>query len=147
MKEQLERLQIKMGTDKALRISLEKQILIEEKLRKFAEQQLKEKDKKIMSLEKQLEGEKATRSQAKKDWEESIAYWVRVWVQTSTELEALKINFNDCQEKANMSLKTQAELENQIKQYEKLYKKHVMLESELAGSKAKGCQGLQNWFG
>jgi hypothetical protein len=56
-----------MGTDKALRISLEKQILIEEKLRKFAEQQLKEKDKKIMSLEKQLEGEKATRSQAMKD--------------------------------------------------------------------------------
>jgi hypothetical protein len=37
LKEQLERLQIKMGTDKALRISLEKQILNEEKLRKFAE--------------------------------------------------------------------------------------------------------------
>jgi hypothetical protein len=36
-------------------------------------------------------------------------------VQTTTELEALKINFNDCQEKANISLKTQAELENQIK--------------------------------
>jgi hypothetical protein len=33
-------------------------------------------------------------------------------VQTSTELEAFKTNFNDCQEKADMSLKTQAKLES-----------------------------------
>jgi len=40
-----------VGTSKALGISLDEQILIEKKLRKFAEQQLEEKDKKIMSLE------------------------------------------------------------------------------------------------
>jgi hypothetical protein len=37
-----------------------------------------------------------------------------------------------------MSLKTQVELESQIKLYERLYKKHVILESELAEEKAKG---------
>jgi predicted RNase H-like nuclease (RuvC/YqgF family) len=37
-----------------------------------------------------------------------------------------------------MSLKTQVELESRIEQYERLYKKHVMLESELAKGKAKG---------
>ena len=37
-----------------------------------------------------------------------------------------------------MSLKTQVELESRIEQYERLYKKHVMLESELAKAKAKG---------
>jgi hypothetical protein len=40
-----------VGISKALGISLDEQILIEKKLRKFAEQQLEEKDKKIMSLE------------------------------------------------------------------------------------------------
>jgi len=58
-------------------------------------------------------------------------------MQTNTELEALKTNFNDCQEKADMSSRTQAELKSQIEQYEMLYKKYVMLESELVEAKAK----------
>jgi predicted RNase H-like nuclease (RuvC/YqgF family) len=58
-------------------------------------------------------------------------------MQTSTELEALKTNFNDCQEKADMSSRTQAELKSRVEQYEMLYKKHVTLESELAEAKAK----------
>ena len=33
-------------------------------------------------------------------------------MQTSTELKSFKISFNDCQEKADMSLKTQAKLES-----------------------------------
>jgi hypothetical protein len=48
-------------------------------------------------------------------------------MQTSTKLEALKTNF--------MSSKTQAELENWIEQYERLYKKYVMLESKLVEAK------------
>jgi len=62
LREQLERLQMEVGTNKALTISLEELILIGKKLRKFAEQQLDENDKKIMSLEKQLEGEKTVRN-------------------------------------------------------------------------------------
>jgi hypothetical protein len=53
---------MEVGINKALMISLNKQIPTKTKLRKFAEQKLEEKDKKIMSLEKQLEGEKATRN-------------------------------------------------------------------------------------
>jgi hypothetical protein len=41
-----------MDTDKALRISLEKQIFTEEKLRKFAKQQPKEKGQKNHVLKK-----------------------------------------------------------------------------------------------
>jgi hypothetical protein len=37
-----------------------------------------------------------------------------------------------------MSLKTQVELESRIKLYKRLYKKHVILESELAEEKVKG---------
>jgi hypothetical protein len=49
----------------------------------------------------------------------------------------LKANFNDCQERADMSSRVQTELESRIEQYEQLYKEHVMLESELAEEKAK----------
>jgi predicted RNase H-like nuclease (RuvC/YqgF family) len=58
-------------------------------------------------------------------------------MQNSIELEALKTKFNYCQERADMSSKTQVELDNRIVQYERLYKKHVMLESELAEAKSK----------
>jgi len=78
----------------------------------------------MMSLEKQLEGEKAARNQAEEERDESRTHWM----QTSTKLEALKTNF--------ISSKTQAELENWIEQYERLYKKHVMLESKLVEAKA-----------
>jgi len=87
-----------------------------------------------------LKGEKAAKNQGEEKWEEFRTYWM----QTNTKLEALKTNFNDCQEKADMSSKTQPELESRIEQlesgieqYERLYKKHLMLESELTEAKAK----------
>jgi len=57
-----------------------------------------------MSLEKQLKEEKRVGNQAEKERGELGTYWM----QTRTELEALKTNFNDCQERANMSSRTQA---------------------------------------
>jgi chromosome segregation ATPase len=95
---------------------------------------LKKKDKKIMSLEKQLKEEKMVRNQA----EEELGELGTHWMQTSTELKTLKTNFNNCQERTNLSSRTKTELESWIEQYERLYKKHVMLESELANMKAKG---------
>jgi predicted RNase H-like nuclease (RuvC/YqgF family) len=59
-------------------------------------------------------------------------------MKTSIELEVLKTNFNDCQERVDMSLMTQTELESKIEQYERLYNKYVMLKSELTQTKAKG---------
>jgi uncharacterized membrane-anchored protein YhcB (DUF1043 family) len=64
-------------------------------LRKFVEQQLEEKDKKIMSLEKQLEEEKAFKNRVEEEREELGTHWI----QTNTKLKSLKTNFNDCQEK------------------------------------------------
>ena len=58
LREQLEKLQVEMGTSKVLRISLDEQLFTEEKLRKFVEQQLMEKDKEVMSLDKSLKGRK-----------------------------------------------------------------------------------------
>ena len=102
MREQLEKFQIVVGTSKALGIFLEEQLITEEKLRKFVKQQLEEKDTKIISLEKQLKEEKVARNWAEKEWRELGTHWM----QTSIELEALKSNFNDCQEKDEMSLGT-----------------------------------------
>jgi hypothetical protein len=50
----------------------------------------------------------------------------------------LKTNFNDYQERTDISSKTQTELESRIEKYERLYKKYVMLKSELTRVKAKG---------
>ena len=57
---------MELDSSKALKISLEEQLLIEKNLRKFVEQQLEEKDKKIISLEKQLKEEKTIRNQDEK---------------------------------------------------------------------------------
>jgi DNA-directed RNA polymerase subunit K/omega len=57
---------MELDSSKALKISLEEQLLIEKKLRKFVEPQLEEKDKKIISLEKQLKEEKTIRNQDEK---------------------------------------------------------------------------------
>jgi hypothetical protein len=54
LKEQLEKVKMEVNTSKPFGISLEEQLLTKEKLRNFIEQQLEEKDKKIMSLDKQL---------------------------------------------------------------------------------------------
>jgi DNA-directed RNA polymerase subunit K/omega len=57
---------MELDSSKALKISLEEQLLIEKNLRKFVEQQLEEKDKKIISLEKQLKEEKTIKNQDEK---------------------------------------------------------------------------------
>jgi DNA-directed RNA polymerase subunit K/omega len=57
---------MELDSSKALKISLEEQLLIENNLRKFVEQQFEEKDKKIISLEKQLKEEKTIRNQDEK---------------------------------------------------------------------------------
>ena len=50
----------------------------------------------------------------------------------------LRTNFDDCQEKADLFSKVQAELESRNEQYELLYKIHMMLEGELAKARTKG---------
>jgi len=56
--EQLGKLQVKLGSSKTSRISLEEQLFTKEKLRKFMEKQIMEKEQRIVSLEMQLKGER-----------------------------------------------------------------------------------------
>jgi len=86
-----------------------------------------------MSLEKQLREGKVASNRVEKERGELG----KSWMQNNTEFKTLKANFNDCQERADMSSRVQTELESRIEQYEQLYKEHVMLESELAEEKAK----------
>jgi len=67
---------MELDSSKALKISLEEQLLIEKILRKFVEQQLEEKDKKIISLEKQLKEEKTIKNQDEKVWGELRSHWM-----------------------------------------------------------------------
>jgi len=126
--EQLGKLQVELGSSKTSRISLEEQLFTKEKLRKFMEKQIMEKEQRIVSLEMQLKGETIAKKQAKKEREELGASWV----QTNAEFKTSRTNFDYCQENTYLFSKVQVELKSQIKQYELLYKKHVMLESELA---------------
>ncbi|KAJ6860360.1 hypothetical protein NC651_036664 [Populus alba x Populus x berolinensis] len=66
-------------------------IFTKEKLRKFVEQQLMEKDKKVVFLEKQLKEKKVARNRSEKERGESGASWM----QTKIVFETLKANFND----------------------------------------------------
>ena len=91
LREQLEKLQVDLGTSKTIRIPLKEQLLTKEKFRKFVEQQLMEKDKKVVFLEKQSKKKKMARNQSKKERGESRASWM----QTNTVFETLKANFND----------------------------------------------------
>jgi hypothetical protein len=90
LREQLEKLQVELGTSKVLRISLEEQLFAEEKLRKFVEQQLMEKDKshvfrEIAEREKKWLETKLRKS--KENWEQV----------------GCKPISNDCQKRTNMS--------------------------------------------
>ena len=114
LREQLEKLQVELSTSKTLRISLEEQLLTKEKLRKFVEQQLMGKDKKVVFLEKQLKEEKVVRNQSKKKRGELGASWM----QTKIVFLTLKVCFNDCKERTDISSRVPAELESRIEQYE-----------------------------
>lgn len=74
-----------------------------------------------MFLEKQLKEEKVARNQAEKERVELEVSWV----QTNIKFETFKANFDNCQERVDMSSRVQKELKSRIK-------KHVILESELA---------------
>ena len=102
-----------------------------DKSRVCLNEQLESRDAKIVMLELQL-------SKAKDGIEESEKESGRLILdsmQSSSELEALKADFNDYQENVGFNqdkfLHVQAELLDRIERYDELNKKYVMMESRL----------------
>jgi hypothetical protein len=129
---QLERLQIELGKSKVDKTTLEMMMMEGDKSRVFLNEQLESRDAKIMMLELQLSKGKAIMEESEKE----RGTLILDWMQSSSELEALKADFNDYQENAEYNqdkfLHIQTELMDRIKKYDELNKKCVMVESRLA---------------
>jgi len=130
--EQLERLQIELGKSKGDKAALERMMMEGDKSRAFLNEQLESRNAKIVRLELQLSKEKAVIEES----EEERGRLILDWMQSSSELEALKADFNDYQENVEYNqdkfLHVQAELLDRIEKYDELNKKYVMIESRLA---------------
>ncbi|KAL9376375.1 hypothetical protein Peur_030496 [Populus x canadensis] len=127
--EQLERLQIELGKSKGDKAALERMMMEGDKSRVFLNEQLESRDAKIGVLELQLSKGKVVIEESEKERGRLILDWM----QSSSELEALKADFNGYQENVeDKFLHVQAELLDRIEKYDELNKKYVMRESRLA---------------
>ena len=127
--EQLERLQIELGKSKGDKAALERMMMEGDKSRVFLNEQLESRDAKIGMLELQLSKGKAIIEESEKEKGKLILDWT----QSSSELEALKADFNGYQENVeDKFLHVQAELLDRIEKYDELNKKYMMRESRLA---------------
>jgi chromosome segregation ATPase len=127
--EQLERLQIELGKSKGDKAALERMMMEGDKSRVFLNEQLESRDAKIVMLELQLSKGKAIIEESEKERGRLILDWM----QSSSELEALKADFNGYQENVeDKFLHVQAELLDQIEKYDELNKRYMMRESRLA---------------
>jgi hypothetical protein len=92
--EQLEKLQIELGKSKGDKAALEVMMMKGDKSRVFLNEQLESIDAKIFMFELQLSKGKAAMEESEKERGRLNLNWG----QCNSELEALKSNFNDCQE-------------------------------------------------
>ena len=127
--EQIERLQKELGKSKGDKAALERMMMEGDKSRVFLNEQLKAKDAKIGMLELQLSKGKAVIEESEKERGRLILDLM----QSSSELEALKADFNGYQENVeDKFLHVQAELLDRIEKYDELNKKYMTRESRLA---------------
>jgi hypothetical protein len=129
LREQLERLQIELGKSKGDKAALERMMMEGDESRVFLNEQLESRDAKIGVLEMQLSKGKAVIVESEKEKGRLILDWM----QSSSELEALRADFNDYQENVeDKFLHVQAELLDRIEKHDELNKKYMMRESRLA---------------
>jgi chromosome segregation ATPase len=104
-------------------------VLEEDKRRAFLDEQIQSRDARIIKLELKLGKEKI----AKEESEKELGGMSLDWMQSCSELEALKIDLNDCQRSAEYYqekfAQVRAELMDRIRKYEELSKKYVEVES------------------
>ena len=130
--EQIERLQKELGKSKGDKAALERMMMEGDKSRVFLNEQLESKDAKIGMLELQLSKGKAVIEESEKERGRLILDLM----QSSSELEALKADFDGYQENVEYNqdkfLHVRAELLDRIEKYDELNKKYMMIESRLA---------------
>jgi hypothetical protein len=103
-----------------------------DKRRAFLDEQLQSRDARLAKLELKIVEEENARLGIEKE----LAEMNQKWVQSCSELSALKTEHNECQESIEYYqekfAEVQCELMDRIEKYEELYKKYVMSESRLA---------------
>ena len=131
---------------KKLRIELsksrkDKAMLEGDKKRAFLDEQIQSRDARITKLELKLGEEKIAREESEKE----LGGMSLDWMQSCSELEAMEMDFNDCQRSAEYYqekfAQVQFELMDRIGKYEDLNKKYMELESHSMGIEKKKVKG------
>jgi len=144
----VEKLRTELSKSKKDKEMLEKMMLKEDKRRAFLDEQIQSKDARITKLELKLGEEKIARERSEKE----LKGMSLDWMQSCSELEAMDIDFNDCQGSAKYFqekfAQVQLELMDRIGKYEDLNKKYMELESPLMGiakeeNKRKGFEAIE----
>jgi chromosome segregation ATPase len=148
----VEKLQIELSKSRKDKAMLQEMMLEEDKRRAFLDEQIQSRDARIIKLELKLGEEKIAREENEKENEKELEGTSLDWIQSCSELQALKIDFEECQGSAEYYQKkfaqVQFELMDKIGKYEDLNKKYVEFESRLMGfakeeSKRKGFEAVE----
>jgi hypothetical protein len=148
LRRQVEKLQIELSKRKKDKTLLDEIMLEGDKRRAFLDEQIQSKDERISKLELKLGEERIAREESEKE----LKGLSLDWMQSCSELEALKIDFIDCQGSAEYYrekfAQVQVELMDRIGKYEELSKKYMELESQLTEfakekSKKKGVEAVE----
>jgi len=148
LRRQVEKLRIELSKSRKDKAMLEEMMLKEDKRRAFLDEQIQSRDARITKLELKLGEEKIARERSEKE----LKGMSLDWMQSCSELEAMEIDFNDCQGSAEYFqekfAQVQFELMDRIGKYEDLNKKYMELESHSMGiakeeSKRKGFEAIE----
>jgi hypothetical protein len=93
LRRQVEKLRIELSKSRKDKTMLEKMMLEGDKRRAFLDEQIQSRDARITKLELKLGEEKIAREISEKE----LRGMSLDWIQSCSELEAVEIDFNDCQ--------------------------------------------------
>jgi predicted RNase H-like nuclease (RuvC/YqgF family) len=93
LRRQVEKLRIELSKSRKDKTMLEKMMLEGDKRRAFLDEQIQSRDARITKLELKLGEEKIAREISEKE----LRGMSLDWMQSCSELEAVEIDFNDCQ--------------------------------------------------
>ena len=93
LRRQVEKLRIELSKSRKDKAMLEEMMLVGDKRRAFLDEQIQSRDARITKLELKLGKEKIVREESEKE----LGGMSLDWMQNCSELEAMEIDFNDCQ--------------------------------------------------
>jgi len=96
LRRQVEKLRIELSKSRKDKAMLEEMMLVGDKRRAFLDEQIQSRDARITKLELKLGKEKIVREESEKE----LGGMSLDWMQNCSELEAMEIDFNDCQRSA-----------------------------------------------